>query len=270
MAIYAVGDVHGCLDALKRLLDQVHFDPVHDQLWQTGDLVNRGHQSLETLRFFHSLGKCTQCVLGNNDVSLIAAYYRIIDANSTLRSTLDAPDAESLIHWLKQQPFLFHSEPQQIIMVHAGLSPFWTLQEAQLRSKELSQALNVDEPQDWLRSIYGNEPRQFSLHHSSINQQRYALNCFTRMRYLNRAGEMDFDHKQHPDVTQQHTSSLVPWFHYPVESTRTQHILFGHWAALGYYRNHQVTALDTGCVWGGCLSAIQIDREERPLTQINC
>lgn len=272
MAIYAIGDLQGCYDPLMRLLDKVCFDPYQDQLWLAGDLVSRGKQSLDTLRFVHALGDSAISVLGNHDISLIAAFHGLRKAHKSLRRLLEASDSEELVTWLQQQPLL-HTDPKLgYALCHAGISPHWDLATAQACAREVEQALRSSNMAEWLSEVYGDQPDTWSKQLKGLDRHRYIINAFTRMRYCRRNGSLEFHEKGSPSYTKKYLASteLMPWFKYPTRCPIELTILFGHWSTLSYYQGNQVIALDTGCVWGGQLSALRIDIKKQERIYIPC
>lgn len=265
MSIYAIGDIQGCYEPLRRLLDQIRFDPHYDQLWFTGDLVSRGKHSLETLRFVRSLSldHAALSVLGNHDISLIAAAYGLIEPHKSLRKLLDAPDLFELVEWLRQCPCLHVDPDQQMILVHAGISPEWDLALAQQQATRLEQALRQAHPETWLATAYGNQPAAWHNCQTPADQDRYSLNAFTRMRFCYPDASLEFQQKLNPIAVSQSQAELIPWFRHPKRLPIPYTILFGHWSTLGYHREHNIIALDTGCVWGGHLTALNIDTKNR-------
>ena len=260
MATYAIGDLQGCYDPLMQLLDKLRFSPENDTLWLVGDLVSRGSKSLETLRFIRSLGNQAKCVLGNHDISLIASHYGTFKAHRSLQPLMQASDRDELIHWLRHQPLLHADEQLGYCMVHAGISPEWDLATAKQRAKEVESILQSDEDlAHWFKQVYHNKPRRWSNTLSGDKRYRYIINSFTRMRYCNKHGKLNFKQKMSPKRVQQHKPHLIPWFDVPNRSKIDLKILFGHWSTLGFYDNNQVVALDTGCVWSGELTAYRID-----------
>lgn len=262
MATYAIGDLQGCYDALMRLLDKIQFNPENDSLWLVGDLVCRGSQSPETLRFLQSLGDQAKCVLGNHDISLIASHYGLFKPHASLQKLMQAPDRDELIHWLRHKPLLHIDESLGHCMVHAGISPKWNLIEAKQYANEIENILQNDgdlDLKEWLETIYHNKPRRWSEALSNDKRHRYIINSFTRMRYCNRHGKLNFKQKLSPNVVQRKKPHLMPWFNVPNRSKIDLKIVFGHWSTLGFYDNNHVVALDTGCVWSGELTAYQID-----------
>ena len=257
MGTYVIGDLQGCYEPLRRLLDKIRFDPQYDQLWFTGDLVSRGKHSLETLRFVRSLSleHAALSVLGNHDISLIAAAYGLLEPHKTLRKLLDAPDLFELVDWLRQCPFMHLDTDKQTVLVHAGISPEWDLALAQQQASRLEQALRQAHPETWLATAYGNKPAAWHDCQTPADQNRYSLNAFTRMRFCYPDASLEFQQKLNPIE--------VPWFRHPKRLPIPYTILFGHWSTLGYHQEHNVIALDTGCVWGGHLTALNIDTKNR-------
>jgi len=261
MAIYAIGDIQGCYDSLRRLLDKIHFSPDKDTLWFAGDLVSRGKQSLDVLRFVKSLESSAISVLGNHDISLIASHYGLFQPHPTLKPIFSAPDREELLDWLRYRPFLHVDKKLGYCMVHAGISPFWTLKQAIKCAKEIQIPLRGNRPDLWLKQVYGNKPKKWKDELQSYQRHRYILNSFVRMRYSKRKGALDFHLKKNPfDISDKHPN-LMPWFQCPIRKPLPVKVIFGHWSSLGFYQDENVIALDTGCVWHNKLTAIQLKTE---------
>lgn len=266
MTTYAIGDVQGCYEALRRLLDRLCYDPAHDQLWFAGDLVNRGPGSLSTLRFVKSLGPSALTVLGNHDLHLLArAHGGRAGKQDTLDEVLSAPDCDALLDWLRQQP-LMH-EANGWTLLHAGLPPQWTLADARRAARSLEKTLRGPKLARFLADLYGDEPRVWTPALRGCKRQRYIVNAFTRMRYCSDDGSLDFKHKSRPG---QQPSGLQPWFSVADRQVPESEIIFGHWSTLGqvHWPQYRVWGLDTGAVWGGQLTALNL--ETRQLTQVEC
>ena len=260
MAIYAVGDLQGCYDSLQRLLDAIGFSEADDQIWFVGDIVSRGKKSLKTLRFVKSLGDSAITVLGNHDVSLLAMHYGVIPPHSSLKKLLKSKHREELMDWLRYLPFLHVDENLGYCMAHAGISPQWTLPEAQKYAKEIEAPLQGTDVATWLKQVYGNKPTLWSIELQSYARHRYILNAFTRMRYCNsRNGSLNFKLKRPPRIKKSKNAKQVPWFLLPNRKPLPSKVVFGHWSSLGYYQDSDVLALDTGCIWGGQLTAARLD-----------
>lgn len=255
MAIYAIGDIQGCYDELQGLLDHIKFDPIVDQLWLAGDLVNRGPQSLQTLRFVKSLGDSAITVLGNHDLHLLAA--SCVDKKAlkknALFQVLEAPDCDELLNWLRHRP-LFHYQ-DGYCMLHAGLPPQWDFAKTQKMAQKAEAVLRGKDYRNFLSQMYGNKPNRWSSNLKGTAQLRFIVNCFTRMRYCDKDGSLDFDHSG-PPGTQPKT--LIPWFQVPQRKSADMQIIFGHWSALGYYAGDNCFGIDTGCLWGGQLTALKL------------
>ncbi len=270
MAIYAIGDVQGCYDSLQYLLDQIDFSPEKDHLWFAGDLVNRGKKSLKTLRFIKSLGDSATVVLGNHDITLLAMYYGVFRANSSLKKILKAKESDELIDWLRTRKILHIDESLGFCMAHAGISPVWTLEEARQHASEIETALRADNIKEWLSHVYGNKPRRWSNDLQSWERDRYILNSFTRMRYVDRKdAALNFKLNNSPVYKSKlkKRNKKVPWYHWNKRKDIPLRIVFGHWSSLGYYHDEHVIALDTGCVWSGQLTAVRLD--EKIITAIS-
>lgn len=270
MATYAIGDVQGCYPELQRLLEKLRFDPVQDYLWFCGDLVNRGGQSLETLRFIHGLRERTVVTLGNHDLSLLAIAQRKPDAqarvNPELREVLFADDAPVLFEWLRSQKLLHHDEQLGWTMVHAGLAPVWTLRQAQRSAQEIERELTSPRHPRLLKNLFGNRPAAWSSRLQGIERMRASINTLTRMRYCDIHGRIDFEGKGIPGTQK---PGMYPWFEVPGMRRRETRIVCGHWSALGRFAGLGIYAIDTGCVWGGQLTALRLDGEEPTYATVN-
>ena len=260
MSTYAIGDIQGCLDPLLRLLDKIKFDPTYDRLWIAGDLVNRGPSSLATLRYLYSLGNAVTAVLGNHDLHFIAVAYGHKRKSSfdTLDQLLRANDCDELIDWLRHCKLL-HTDPALgYTMVHAGIPPIWNLEQATAHAREVETMLQSNYINDFLADMYGNKPCQWKNKLIGNPRLRLITNYFTRMRFCSAEGELDFNNK-----TAVSSNDFLPWFAHPHHACRQEKIIFGHWAALeGRAAAANVIALDTGCVWGGCLTALRLEDGE--------
>jgi bis(5'-nucleosyl)-tetraphosphatase (symmetrical) len=261
VAVYAVGDVQGCYEPLQRLLAQLRFDPSRDLLWFAGDLVNRGPHSLKVLRLVRSLGERAVTVLGNHDLTLlaVAAGYRQARRKDTFHGILNAADREPLLDWLRHRPLLHHDPALGFTLVHAGLAPQWDLAQAQACAAELEAVLRGPGYRDFLAQMFGSEPRRWAVSLTGIRRLRFIVNCLTRMRFCHPDGTLDFAQNGAPGSQ---PSALLPWFELPGRRNADLKVVFGHWAALGYYRVPGIYALDSGCVWGNRLTALRLDDPE--------
>ncbi|WP_397451070.1 symmetrical bis(5'-nucleosyl)-tetraphosphatase [Pseudomonas sp. NA-150] len=260
MAVYAVGDLQGCLEPLQCLLEHVDFDPGKDQLWLVGDLVNRGPESLETLRFLYAMRDSVVCVLGNHDLHLLAISCNIerLKKNDTLREILQAPDRDELLAWLRQQKLMHYDSERDIALVHAGIAPQWTLKKALRYAEEVESALRDDNLyQPFLDGMYGNEPALWDPELHGVTRLRVITNYFTRMRFCDRHGKLDLKSKEGIGSA---LPGYAPWFKHKDRKTKGLKIIFGHWAALeGQCDEPGLFALDTGCVWGGAMTLLNVD-----------
>lgn len=263
MAVYAIGDVQGCYDPLQRLLEALAFDPAEDVLWFTGDLVNRGPQSLQVLRLVHSLGNRAITVLGNHDLTLLAVAEGFVRPKhkDTFLSILEAPDRQELLNWLRCCPLLHHDAMLRFTLVHAGLPPQWDLEQARSCASEVESALRSPDYPFFLANMFGSEPRGWRADLEGIERLRYSVNCLTRMRFCSIDGALNFAAKGPPGSQPE---NLIPWFRFPNRRNAELNIVFGHWAALGFYREPGIYALDSGCVWGNQLTALRLDALEEP------
>ena len=260
MSVYAVGDLQGCLQPLQCLLKEVAFDPAKDRLWLVGDLVNRGPQSLATLRFLYAMRDSLICVLGNHDLHLLAVAHnreRLKKAD-TLQEILDAPDRDELLNWLRQQPLLHYDAERDTLLVHAGIPPQWTLNKALKRAAEVQDALRDDTRLPlFLEGMYGNQPARWDKGLRGIERLRVITNYLTRMRFCSADGSLDLKSKEGLDSA---PAGFAPWFSYANRKTRKHKIIFGHWAALeGRCNEANLFALDSGCVWGGAMTLLNLD-----------
>jgi bis(5'-nucleosyl)-tetraphosphatase (symmetrical) len=261
MATYAIGDVQGCFDELQALAAQLQFDPARDRLWFVGDLVNRGPKSLEVLRYVRSLGAAAVTVLGNHDFHLLclAEGFARKRADDTLDEVLAAPDVKELLAWLRARP-LMYAEPG-MAMVHAGLLPQWSIDKALALAHEVEAALRGPEYREFLRHLYGAEPRAWRDDLAGWDRLRVIVNAMARLRFCTAQGEMDMKGKG-TDAR----PGFRPWFELRPAGERP--IVCGHWSALGLKLSERLAALDTGCVWGGSLTALRL--EDRALFQVPC
>jgi len=258
MSIYAIGDIQGCHDDLLRLLKKINFDKKTDQLWFVGDLVNRGPKSLETLRFIKSLGNSAISVLGNHDLHLLAVAYKSspLRAKDTIKPILEAKDKKELLDWLRHRP-LFHYN-DDFCMLHAGLPPQWDFATTKKMAAKVEAELRSDHYLKFFKNMYGNEPNVWSEKLKGAEQLRFAVNCFTRMRFCDEKGRLDFQYSGELGSQPKH---LKPWFDLPHRKNSHLKIIFGHWSAIGYHHSQNTHAIDTGCLWGGQLTALKLDRK---------
>ncbi|WP_109513549.1 symmetrical bis(5'-nucleosyl)-tetraphosphatase [Pseudomonas ovata] len=264
MAVYAVGDLQGCLEPLKCLLDEVRFTPGTDRLWLVGDLINRGPQSLETLRFLYGIRDSLTCVLGNHDLHLLAASRHVerLKKSDTLREIIEAPDCPVLLDWLRRQKLMHYDAERNIAMTHAGIPPQWSLKKALKLAGEVEQALQDDKLYErFLDNMYGNEPARWDNDLQGTTRLRVITNYFTRMRFCTSDGRLDLKGKEGIETAM---PGYAPWFSHPQRKTRDLKIIFGHWAALeGRCDEPGVFALDSGCVWGGSMTLLNVDTLQR-------
>jgi bis(5'-nucleosyl)-tetraphosphatase (symmetrical) len=265
MAIYAIGDIQGCHAELARLLAEIDFNPAADQLWFVGDLVNRGPGSLEVLRLVKSLGDSAITVLGNHDLHLLAVAEGVAELHrtDTLDEILGAPDRDELLHWLRNQKLL-HTQ-DGYVLVHAGLMPQWTVQKAAGYAREVEGALSGDDYATFLSRMYGNAPHAWDDELTGYKRLRVIVNAFTRMRICTKEGEMEFKFKGEVEHI---PAGYLPWFDIPKRASNKATVIFGHWSALGLLVKKHIIALDTGCLWGGPMTAIRLD--DRKLFQVSC
>lgn len=256
MATYAIGDVQGCYTPLGRLLDKIRFDPAADRVWFVGDLVNRGPNSLEVLRLVRELGGAAVTVLGNHDLYLlmVAAGFSRRGKDDTLARVLEAPDRDELLAWLAQRPVAYVEEGY--FLTHAGLLPRWTIAQAQSLADEVAAALTGAKARKFLLHLHGDQPDRWDESLVGWGRLRFIVNVFTRMRFCTPDGRLSLRAKGPPDKAPPGT---LPWFRMPGGAGRNHTVVCGHWSALGFYREEGLIALDSGCVWGGKLTALRLE-----------
>lgn len=268
MAIWAIGDLQGCYDATQRLLERLRFDPASDRLWFCGDLVNRGGESVETLRLVHSLRDSAVTVLGNHDLSLLAIAERREEeqrkVNADLQGVLFAHDRNTLLDWLRKQPLVHVDRALGWMMVHAGIAPKWTTQQAETHAAEVESVLRGKDYRRLFKQMYGDRPA-WSPGLAGPDRLRAIINIFTRMRYCTPRGRIAFDEKSEPGTQQ---PGLYPWYSVPGRAERDLKLVCGHWSTLGLFVGQGVHAIDTGAVWGGKLTALQLDSDDLHVVQV--
>jgi bis(5'-nucleosyl)-tetraphosphatase (symmetrical) len=258
VAFYLVGDIQGCDAALGQLLAEIDFSASRDTLYVLGDLVNRGPDSLGTLRRLVSLGPSAQCVLGNHDLHLLAVANGVRPAGQrdTLAQVMAAPDAPALLGWLRQQPLA--RSAHGILMVHAGVLPCWSAEQTLALAEEVSAVLRSPECAEFLHAMYGNTPDHWRDDLQGAERLRVVVNALTRLRFCSAQGVMEFDSKEGAGAAPE---GFMPWFDVPGRRTAQDTVAFGHWSTLGWLGRTDVIGLDTGCVWGGCLTALRLGHQ---------
>jgi len=268
MAIYAIGDIQGCFLSLRKLLDKIRFNPDKDTLWFAGDLVNRGPDSLKTLRFVKSLGDSAICVLGNHDLHLLAIAEGVkSNKDPDIKRVLDADDANEILHWLRHRPLMHYDKSLNVAMSHAGIYPMWKIKQARKYARELEKVLRSDDYTDFIHHMYGDQPDWWHDDLTGRKRLRFICNAFTRMRYCYKDGTLNLNDNG-PPGSQAHKTH--PWFNLNPESREGTRIVFGHWSTLGILYRKDIFPLDTGCLWGGYLSALQVDESEFTYTMQEC
>jgi bis(5'-nucleosyl)-tetraphosphatase (symmetrical) len=269
MAVYAIGDVQGCDEELGKLLQRIRFRPDRDRLWFVGDIVNRGPRSLAALRRVHALRDNAVVVLGNHDLHLLAVVHsrtRRLRDGDTLDEVLKAPDRDRLLDWLIRRPLFHYDETLDLAMVHAGLPPQWDLSLARSAAREVRKALR-ENAVGLFANMYGNKPAKWSDTLTGYDRLRFMVNCFTRLRFCDAKGRINLKLKDAPrDVR----APWLPWFKVPGRASRNARIVCGHWSTLGYYHHYNVLAIDAGCVWGGRLCALRLDKTDDPPVLLRC
>jgi bis(5'-nucleosyl)-tetraphosphatase (symmetrical) len=272
MATYAIGDIQGCFDELRTLLTKINFKSDRDQLWLCGDLVNRGPQSIETLRFVRDLGANAITVLGNHDLHLLATAYR--NKKPGKKDTLDeimmAKDREQLLGWLRQQPLIHHDKNLAITLVHAAIHPRWSLKKAIKLAREVEAVLQSDSHIEFYKTMYGDKPKNWDKTLQGYPRYRFITNVFTRLRYCELDGTMVLNAKSAPG---KQPKRLFPWYEIPGRKTEQDVLIFGHWSTLPHAGREAINntyPLDSGCVWGGRLTAMRIDDGSFEYVRLKC
>jgi bis(5'-nucleosyl)-tetraphosphatase (symmetrical) len=265
--VYLLGDIQGCCNALERLLQKIDFSASRDQLFALGDLVNRGPQSLATLEALADLGASAQCLLGNHDLHLLAVTHGIRAAHlsDTLGNILNSPKRAHWMHWLSQQRLAIHAHGW--LMVHAGVPPAWDLATTLQLAGEVEDQLQNPNPAAFFRAMYGNEPTLWSPTLTGADRLRFTVNALTRMRFVKANGALELTSKESAG---QPPAGCSAWFDAPNRASQAQPIAFGHWSTLGLVNKPDLLALDTGCVWGGQLTAVRVDGGRREVIQVDC
>ncbi|RTL25330.1 MAG: symmetrical bis(5'-nucleosyl)-tetraphosphatase [Burkholderiales bacterium] len=264
---YLLGDLQGCCDPLERLLQTIDFSPSRDHLYVLGDLVNRGPDSLGVLRRLRGLGNAVTSLLGNHDLHLLAVAHGVRNPHrsDTLGAILTAPDREDWLDWIRQQRLAVHE--QGWLMVHAGVVPQWDAAQTVALAREVEAMLAGPDLGEFLPSMYGNEPTRWDDSLQGVPRWRCVVNVLTRLRFCAEDGTMEFATK---DGSHGAPEGFMPWFEVPGRRTAGTPVAFGHWSTLGLINRDDLLALDTGCVWGGQLSAVRVDGATRELIQIDC
>jgi bis(5'-nucleosyl)-tetraphosphatase (symmetrical) len=273
MALYLIGDVQGCDSALQGLLDKISFSPSRDTLYLLGDLVNRGPDSAGVLRRLMRYGDAAQCLLGNHDLHLLAASVgaRRPSRKDTLDGVLQAPDRDAMLAWLRQQhmAFLLQHQARSLLMVHAGVLPGWSASQTLALAGEFEAVLRGPDLSEFLHQMYGNTPNRWDDRLLGLDRLRMIVNALTRLRFCTLDGVMEFDTS---DGAHAAPPGYLPWFEVPGRKTRDVTVAFGHWSTLGWLGRDDLYALDSGCVWGGHLSALKLGNgpAAHELIQVQC
>ena len=269
MAMYLIGDVQGCDEPLAHLLQTIDFSPSRDTLFMLGDLVNRGPDSAGVLRRMMGYGTAARCLLGNHDLHLLAVAHGVRKPHrgDTMDGVLEASDREEMLDWLRRQKLALHE--YDCLMVHAGVLPQWTVADVLSLAAEVEHVLSGAQCGEFLHQMYGNEPDRWDDSLRGMVRIRSIVNALTRLRFCTPQGEMEFTVKEGADKA---PAGFYPWFEVPGRLTQGSLIAFGHWTTLGWLKRDDVLSLDTGCVWGGCLSAVRLGPSavERELIQVDC
>jgi len=271
MAVYAIGDIQGCYDEFLQLLARIQFNADKDRLWLTGDIVNRGPRSLATIRWAYTMRDNIHLVLGNHDLHLLATafHFKQPGRHDTFADIIDAEDSAQLLDWLRHQPLIHHDPELKQCMVHAGLHPDWSMSKARELAREVEQILQSDNHIEFYQHMYGDKPAHWSDSHSGWGRIRFITNTFTRMRYLGSDGSALLSAKGAPGSQ---PAGFLPWYELP-RASADQSIIFGHWSTLpttADYQLYNVYPVDSGCLWGGQLTALRIDAQPFQWTRLEC
>lgn len=265
MSTYAIGDLQGCYSELQDLLDKINFDESNDQLWFVGDIVNRGTDSLACLRFVKSLGTNAKTVLGNHDLHLLAIANEVRKPHrkDTVDEILNADDSKKLLKWLRQQPLLVNDDDLKMTMIHAGLPPQWTLEQAKELAQETESLIQSKQFNEFINNMYGDQPDTWSESLKDDDRHRFIINCFTRTRYIDKNGKLNLKENGAPGTQ---SKLLTPWYAIPERKTKKDKIIFGHWSTVhlgneSNFKQYNVYPLDTGCLWGRTLTAMRLEDE---------
>lgn len=272
MAIFAIGDIQGCYKEFKNLLNKINFNPKIDKLWLTGDLVNRGPNSYDVIKYIMELESSAITVLGNHDFYLLASYFKASPwpySENKFYDILSSKDVDEIIMWLKNQKIVHIDEKHEYILVHAGIYPKWTFDEMLLLSAKIEESLKSKKCKEFLETLWTNNPNQWSNSLSEKEKLIFSVNVFTRMRYLNQDLSLNFDNKSNPD--NKITNNSSPWYEFNNNIYKKYKVIIGHWSTLGYKEKNNFISIDTGCAWGNKLTAIKILKDKKiKKIQIKC
>jgi bis(5'-nucleosyl)-tetraphosphatase (symmetrical) len=269
MPVYAIGDVQGCYKALRKLIKLIDFKPARDQLWFCGDLVNRGPQSADVLRYIMDLGDSAICVLGNHDLNLLAVANgsRVPKDSDTLDEILNAQDSNEMLDWLRKRPLFHRSDEFHVCITHAGIYPAWSIKKTEKLATEVQRVLRKGDYKGFLKNMYGNHPAYWDSSLQDWERLRFITNTLTRMRYLDTSGALELDLKCAPGSQ---PAGLYPWYSVEAKRKPSWKVVFGHWSALGLHWQNNAICLDSGCLWGGKLTAARIDSQKPVFFSQNC
>ncbi len=269
MPTYAIGDIQGRHKEFMQLLDRIGFSPGADRLILLGDLVNRGPDSLSVLEFAMRHEESIDTLLGNHDLYLLAVLEGVVQPRErdTFSDVLASAERSEIRQWLYRQPLAIHDPELNILAVHAGVHPFWTLEQTLSHSSEIESLLQSERRQELLSNMFGNKPRRWSESRTGWARSRFMINVFTRMRYIKRNGRLDYKEMR---TRGEQARKLIPWFEFPGRIRIDPTIVFGHWSSLGVYQQPGILAMDSGCCWGRCLSAARLDGGSFMITQVSC
>jgi len=270
MAIWAIGDVHGCYSSFRVLLEKIEFDPDKDILWLVGDIINRGEDSLKTMEYIYSIRHSVVMILGNHDISLIGAYYGLKKPSIYMEPILKSKKVHEYIEWLRYQKFLHIDLEHRHCVAHAGISPEFDLGMAINYARVIETKLRGKGAKDWLQEMHSSGVYKFESNAKKSDREKYFLGSFTRMRFCYSDSKLDFKQKGKPNPLVIEQKGLKPWFASDSRRSIELKIIFGHWSTLGYYDDGNVVCLDTGCVWGGELTAYRVDSQDNEVVAVKC
>ncbi len=269
MATYAIGDIQGCYNEFELLLQEIKYDPARDHLILLGDLVNRGPDSLSVIRFAMQHETSVEMVLGNHELHLLTILENVSKPRKqdSFTNIMQASDRGEICEWLCQQPFAIHKTELNVLAVHAGIHPYWSLDDCLKHANEVEILLRGPQRREFLTNLFGNKPKRWKNDHSQWDRARVIVNILTRMRYIRKNGKLNFSEFR---TRGQQEKGLIPWFEFPQRKFIKPTIVFGHWSSLGVFLQPGIVALDSGCCWGNSLSAAQLDSTPFKISQIRC
>lgn len=270
MAVWAIGDLHGCYDSLITLLEKIDFNKDRDTLWLTGDLVNRGEDSLKILNYLYSIKNAVKISLGNHDIYLISVFFNLQKSTPSIQKIIDSPNIQILIDWIIKQAFVNYDDNLGYLMIHAGISPFFDLEKIISFSRRVEKKLQSKNSKTWLNEVLDTESDIYSKDLEGIRLDKYIINSFTKLRYIDKkTKKLVLNYNLKPSERSKE-KGLKPWYKYKTIKNFPVKIIFGHWSTLGFYNDDNVLCLDSGCIWGLTLTAVRLDSDNFIKKEIKC